>query len=81
MPAQADGRFSAIMSLTVAEMLNEADRVILLGYDVEKSFPATSVPTEVWPLDDPKDQPIEKIREVRDDIESRVGKLLQEFKG
>jgi len=29
-----------------------------------------------WPLDDPKGQPIERVREIRDNIERRVRELL-----
>ena len=29
-----------------------------------------------WPLDDPKGQPIERVREIRDDVELRVRRLL-----
>ena len=29
-----------------------------------------------WPLADPKDQPIERVREIRDDIKGRVRQLL-----
>ncbi len=29
-----------------------------------------------WPLDDPKGQPIERVREIRDDIEARVIRLV-----
>jgi len=29
-----------------------------------------------WPLADPKDQPIERVREIRDDIKGRVRRLL-----
>jgi len=29
-----------------------------------------------WPLDDPKDQPMERVREIRDDVELRVRRLL-----
>jgi len=31
---------------------------------------------EDWPLDDPKDQPIERVREIRDEIEARVRRLI-----
>ena len=31
-----------------------------------------------WPLDDPKGQPIERVREIRDDIERRVRALVAE---
>ena len=30
-----------------------------------------------WPLEDPRNQPIERVREIRDDIRGRVGKLLE----
>lgn len=32
---------------------------------------------EDWPLEDPKGQPIEKVRDIRDDIERRVKALLE----
>jgi arsenate reductase len=31
-----------------------------------------------WPLDDPKGQPVERVREIRDDIRNRVANLLAE---
>jgi arsenate reductase len=31
-----------------------------------------------WPLDDPKGQPVERVREIRDDIRNRVTNLLAE---
>jgi arsenate reductase len=30
-----------------------------------------------WPLEDPKDKPIERVREIRDEIRDRVRKLVQ----
>lgn len=32
---------------------------------------------EDWPLDDPKGQPIERVREIRDDIRARVAALVE----
>jgi arsenate reductase (thioredoxin) len=32
---------------------------------------------EDWPLDDPKGQPIERVRAIRDDIQQRVERLIQ----
>ena len=32
-----------------------------------------------WHLSDPKERPLEEVREIRDDIESRVGRLLAEL--
>jgi arsenate reductase len=31
-----------------------------------------------WPLEDPKGKPIERVREIRDDVKARVVKLLQQ---
>ncbi|MFH1015921.1 MAG: arsenate reductase ArsC [Chloroflexota bacterium] len=61
------------------EMLESADRVITMGCGVEETCPATLVPTEDWALDDPKGQPIEKVREIRDQIKNRVEKLINEI--
>jgi len=33
---------------------------------------------EDWPLEDPKGKPVERVREIRDDIRGRVVKLLRE---
>jgi protein-tyrosine-phosphatase len=35
-------------------------------------------PTIDWQLEDPKEKPIEKVREIRDDIEKRVKKLMMD---
>jgi arsenate reductase len=32
---------------------------------------------EDWPLEDPKGKPIERVREIRDDVKSRVLRLLE----
>ena len=31
-----------------------------------------------WPLDDPKGKPMERVREIRDEIRQRVGRLLDQ---
>ena len=61
------------------EMLESADRVITMGCGVEESCPGAFVPTEDWALEDPKGKPIEKVREIRDEIKVRVEKLIKEF--
>ena len=61
------------------EMLEQADRVITMGCGVAESCPVTFTETEDWELDDPKGQPVEKIREIRDEIQRRVEKLLKEI--
>jgi arsenate reductase (thioredoxin) len=63
------------------EMVDNADQVITMGCGVDaEACPARFLVTEDWGLDDPAGQPIEKVREIRDQIQERVGKLLDEVK-
>ena len=62
------------------DMMENADRVITMGCGVEEVCPASFVPTEDWNLEDPHDQPIEKIRQIRDEIKVRVEVLVKEFR-
>lgn len=39
------------------------------------------VGSEDWFLEDPKGQPIEKVREIRDQIKAKVEKLIEEMAG
>lgn len=62
------------------ELADSADRKITMGCGVDSSAcPARIFFTEDWGLDDPKGQPIEKVREIRDQIKERVEKLLTEL--
>ena len=61
------------------EMAEQADRVITMGCGVEEVCPAAFVETEDWGLDDPKGKPLEKVREIREQIRARVLELLEEI--
>lgn len=62
------------------EMLQQSNRVITMGCGVQESCPALLHGiNEDWGLDDPSGQPIEKVREIRDQIVVLVKKLLQEL--
>jgi len=62
------------------EMAEKADRVITMGCSVERFCPAPIFGKVTdWNLDDPKGKPIEKVREIRDEIENRVKILLKEL--
>ena len=61
------------------EMLKSADQVITMGCGVEGVCPASFIPTEDWELEDPKGQPIEKVREIRDEVKARAEELVNEF--
>jgi len=63
------------------EMLGVADKVISMGCGVEGVCPATFVPTEDWQLEDPEGKPIEQVRAIRDEIETKVKKLIEEISG
>lgn len=57
-----------------------ADRIISMGCGVDAdACPARFILTEDWGLDDPAGQPIERVREIRDQIDGRVDALLREF--
>lgn len=69
------------------EMVDSADRVITMGCGVNLDdidhggavCPAVFVESEDWGLEDPKGQPLEKVREIRDQIRTRVEKLISEM--
>lgn len=61
------------------EMLENADRVITMGCGADEVCPASFVPTEDWELEDPKGKPIEKVRQIRDKIRSKVEDLVKQF--
>jgi arsenate reductase len=64
--------------LLTSEMVDSADRVITMGCSVEGVCPATFLPVEDWQLEDPEGQSIDKIRAIRDEIETRVKRLIEE---
>ena len=53
------------------------DRAITMG--CENACPVTTVKTEDWELEDPKDKPIEEVRKIRDEIKDRVDELIKEM--
>ncbi|MBX5328833.1 MAG: arsenate reductase ArsC [Candidatus Bathyarchaeota archaeon] len=68
--------------LLSTKMVQEADMVIVMGCGAEGICPAPLLNKVVdWELEDPKGKPIEKVREIRDEIERRVKKLVAEFSG
>ena len=59
------------------QMVQEADVIIVMGCDPQGFCPASFLSKVVdWKLEDPKGKPIEKVREIRDEIERRVKKLI-----
>ena len=62
------------------KMEKSAKRLITMGCGVEAAAcPAGPFFTDDWGLDDPAGLPIEKVREIRDQIQERVSDLIVEL--
>ena len=62
------------------EMIRESDNVVNIGC-MDKNFcPTIWLPKVIeWNLEDPKGKSIEKVREIRDEIEKRVKEVVAEI--
>lgn len=61
------------------QMAQDADLIVTMGCSDQGICPGPFFkPTIDWKLEDPKGKPMEKVREIRDDIEQRVKRLLEE---
>jgi arsenate reductase (thioredoxin) len=67
--------------LLEASLAESARKLFSMGCDVEEACPALTIPMEDWALEDPKGKPIERVREIRDDIHARVRALIAELDG
>ncbi|MCL6519782.1 MAG: arsenate reductase ArsC [Armatimonadetes bacterium] len=71
------------------DMIKSADRVITMGCGVNMDdsgrngavCPVVFVESEDWGIKDPEGQPVEKVREIRDQIKAKVKKLVEELTG
>jgi protein-tyrosine-phosphatase len=63
--------------LLTLEMLEDADRVITMGCNVEEACPASFVPTEDWELANPEGKPIEEVRQIRYQVDEKVKALVK----
>jgi len=65
--------------LVTNQMVQEADMIIVMGCSASGFCPAPLLPKVVdWGIEDPRGKPIEKVREIRDEIENRVRMLINE---
>jgi arsenate reductase len=62
-------------------MVDAADLVFTMGCAIDESCPAVFIPSEDWGLNDPAGQPIEVVRRIRDQVESKVRELLGRVEG
>jgi len=65
--------------LLTYQMAQDADLIVTMSCNEQGICPGPFFkPTLDWKLEDPQGKPIEKVREIRDDIERRVQKLITE---
>jgi len=65
--------------LLTFQMAQDADLIVTMGCNDNGICPGPFFkPTVDWQLEDPKGKPIEKVREIRDEIEKRVRIMLDE---
>ena len=60
-----------------AELAQQADLLITMGCGDKCPF-VPGLQVEDWPLEDPKGKPIERVREIRDEIRRRVDQLVSD---
>jgi len=61
------------------EMMENADRVIAMGCNMDETCPAAVSPMEDWEIEDPEGKTPEKVREIRDIITKKVENLIREL--
>ncbi|MDN5867189.1 MAG: hypothetical protein L0H55_07300 [Candidatus Nitrosocosmicus sp.] len=59
------------------DMMRNAAAIVNMGCMDDKFCPALFIPKVIdWGIEDPKDKPIMKVREIRDEIEKRVLEII-----
>jgi arsenate reductase len=67
--------------MITAKMALDVDLIVTMGCNDQGVCPGPFFkPTIEWHLEDPKGKPIEKVREIRDEIERQVMELITELK-
>lgn len=63
------------------DMMRNATAIINMGCMDDKFCPTLFVPKVIdWGIEDPKDKPIEKVRQIRNEIEKRVLEIIDSTK-
>ena len=58
------------------DLAHDAQRLVTMGCG-EQCPVVPGLKRDDWPLEDPKGKPIERVREIRDDVRRRVTELLR----
>ncbi|HKR74827.1 MAG TPA: arsenate reductase ArsC [Candidatus Nitrosocosmicus sp.] len=63
------------------DMMRNATAIINMGCMDDKFCPTLFIPKVIdWGIEDPKEKPIEKVRQIRDEIEKRVLEIIESAK-
>jgi arsenate reductase (thioredoxin) len=58
------------------DMMRNSNKIVNMGCMDENFCPIVFIPRVIdWGIEDPNDKPIEKVREIRDEIEGRIQEL------
>ncbi len=63
--------------LLTQEMVDQADLTVTVC-SVDESCPVVFGPSEHWELENPAGQPLDKVRQIRDEVRAAVERLLKE---
>ena len=63
--------------LLTAEMVAGASHLITMGCGDACPVAPPSVVRDDWPLEDPRGKPLDRVREIRDDVRTRVERLVE----
>jgi len=62
------------------QMVKDADTIIVMGCSAQGFCPAPLLSKVIdWNIEDPKGKSLEKVREIRDEIEKKVRELIDEI--
>lgn len=60
------------------EMIRTSEKAVNMGCMEKEACPTMMIPKMLeWNIEDPKDKPIEKVREIRDQIEQKVKEFIE----
>jgi arsenate reductase len=64
-------------ALLTSEMLGKASHLVTMGCGEACPVAPPSVARDDWPLEDPKGKPVERVRQIRDEIRARVEAFIR----
>jgi arsenate reductase len=66
--------------LITGQMVQDADMIVVMGCSAQGFCPAPLLNKVTdWGIEDPEDKPIEKVREIREEIERKVKALIDKM--